>query len=109
MWNRRQEQLLHEMVDWGLKALVIKTASLGLDHRHLGKSIADLEPYFLQLHAAHGFHVCGEGKSCAQIRVRSLKKPGRIKVQSIQTILTLVPRKYFPRCDGSAGLVTCAM
>lgn len=62
MWNRSQQQLLREMVNWGLNALVIKTASMGLDHRHLGKSIADLERHFLHLKSAHGFHVCGEGK-----------------------------------------------
>ena len=36
-------------------------ASLGIDERHLNKSIAQLQPHFRSLHRKFGFHICGEG------------------------------------------------
>ncbi len=50
------------MIESGLHAVMIKVAALGLDPRkHLGKSIAQLEPHLLRLAADYGSHVCGEG------------------------------------------------
>ncbi|KAL8425481.1 hypothetical protein Efla_002602 [Eimeria flavescens] len=61
MWNREQEALLTEMVEWGLHAVLVKTASMGLSRKHLGKDIAELLPHFTALNRKHDFHVCGEG------------------------------------------------
>ncbi|KAL8275297.1 hypothetical protein Esti_000746 [Eimeria stiedai] len=61
LWNRQQEDLLCEMVEWGLHAVLVKTASMGLSRKHLGGSVSDLLPHFIALHKKHGFHVCGEG------------------------------------------------
>ncbi|KAL8435985.1 hypothetical protein ACSSS7_002030 [Eimeria intestinalis] len=61
LWNRQQEDLLGEMIEWGLHAVLVKTASMGLSRKHLGRSLSDLLPHFVALHKKHGFHVCGEG------------------------------------------------
>ncbi|CDI86092.1 hypothetical protein, conserved [Eimeria praecox] len=61
MWNREQKSLLKNMVDWGLHAVVVKTASMGLTKKHLGRPISDLLPHFLELNRQYDFHVCGEG------------------------------------------------
>jgi diphthine-ammonia ligase len=37
------------MVDYGMQAILIKVACFGLNKNHLGKSIAELNPYFLKL------------------------------------------------------------
>ena len=50
------------MVDSQLHAIIIKVAAMGLDpYKHLGKSIAQLQPYLLRLNALYGSNVCGEG------------------------------------------------
>jgi len=62
LWRYDQAQLLREMVEYGLEAVLVKVSSQGLSpHKHLGKSIAELRPLFARLHAQHGFHVAGEG------------------------------------------------
>ncbi|KAG5176959.1 hypothetical protein JKP88DRAFT_202739 [Tribonema minus] len=62
LWQRDQAELLQDMITSNMDAILIKVASLGLDpHKHLGKSVARLQPHFLTLAARHGFHVCGEG------------------------------------------------
>lgn len=61
MWSCRQETLLREMVNWGLHAVLVKTASMGLTRKHLGHTISDLLPYFVSLNRQYDFHICGEG------------------------------------------------
>jgi diphthine-ammonia ligase len=57
-----QHELLNTIIGDGVDAIVVKTAAMGLTpHRHLGKHLAMLEPYFSKLHDQHQFHVCGEG------------------------------------------------
>jgi hypothetical protein len=61
MWERSQESLLEEMVAAGVDAVLIKVACMGLHERHLGKSLAQLQPQLLKLQAMYGINVCGEG------------------------------------------------
>jgi len=49
LWRRNQTELLQEMIDCGINAIIIKTASLGLDPElHLGQTIAELQPHLLK-------------------------------------------------------------
>jgi len=49
LWRRDQSELLQEMIDCGVNAIIIKTASLGLDPDvHLGQSIAEMQPHLLE-------------------------------------------------------------
>ncbi|CAL8111401.1 unnamed protein product [Orchesella dallaii] len=62
LWRRSQTELLQEMVDCGLNAILIKTASLGLDpDLHLGQTIAEMQPHLLKSKEKYGINVCGEG------------------------------------------------
>ncbi|XP_072221552.1 diphthine--ammonia ligase isoform X2 [Leuresthes tenuis] len=62
LWRRDQESLLSEMISSDLHAILIKVAAFGLDpEKHLGKSLADVEPYLKQLSQKYGVHICGEG------------------------------------------------
>ncbi|XP_024132897.1 diphthine--ammonia ligase isoform X1 [Oryzias melastigma] len=62
LWHRNQESLLREMISSDLHAILIKVAALGLDpEKHLGKSLADMEPYLKELSEKYGVNICGEG------------------------------------------------
>ncbi|XP_029317182.1 LOW QUALITY PROTEIN: diphthine--ammonia ligase [Cottoperca gobio] len=62
LWRRDQESLLSEMISSDLHAILIKVAAFGLDpEKHLGKPLADMEPYLKQLSQMYGVHICGEG------------------------------------------------
>jgi len=61
LWRQPQDVLLDQVIDSELEAVLVKTASMGLDASHLGQSIRNLRPHFQKLHQQFGFHVCGEG------------------------------------------------
>ncbi|XP_068232822.1 uncharacterized protein [Palaemon carinicauda] len=62
MWRRDQSELLHEMVECGIDAIIIKVAALGLEpKKHLGKSIQQMLPYLEKMKDKYRLNVCGEG------------------------------------------------
>jgi diphthine-ammonia ligase len=61
LWQRDQSELLAEMVQAGVEAVLIKCAGIGLDQRDLGKSLAIMRPKLERLKGLYGAHVCGEG------------------------------------------------
>ncbi|XP_063230260.1 uncharacterized protein LOC134535177 [Bacillus rossius redtenbacheri] len=62
LWRRDQAELLQEMIDCGVVAIVVKVAALGLEPgRHLGLGLADLRPHILLMKEKYGLNVCGEG------------------------------------------------
>jgi len=54
-------ELLQEMVDTGVDAILIKVAGIGLTPQHLGKSLAEMQSTLLKLQRLYGAHPCGEG------------------------------------------------
>ena len=62
LWRKPQEELLDEMIKAGMNCVLIKTASMGLfPKKHLGKTLAELQPTFMKLKDSAGLNVCGEG------------------------------------------------
>ncbi|EEB09344.1 endoribonuclease [Schizosaccharomyces japonicus yFS275] len=61
LWNRDQRELLEEMVQSELHAILIKVAAIGLNDRDLGKSLAEMQQKLLTLHSRFDLHPCGEG------------------------------------------------
>ncbi|CAG8638906.1 1580_t:CDS:10 [Dentiscutata erythropus] len=63
LWRRNQKELLSEMIDAGINAILIKVAAIGecLKTTHLGKSIKELYPYLCSLNEKYDVHICGEG------------------------------------------------
>jgi hypothetical protein len=43
LWRRDQTELLQEMIDCQMNSIVIKVATLGLDEKHLGQSLKQLQ------------------------------------------------------------------
>ncbi|KAJ1332612.1 hypothetical protein BSLG_008241 [Batrachochytrium salamandrivorans] len=44
MWQGNQEQLLTDMIDNGVEAVLVKVAAAGLSEKHLGKTLAHMQP-----------------------------------------------------------------
>lgn len=61
LWERDQKELLNDMIQSGLVARIIKTATMGLDRRHIGKTLNELQPYLLKIATLYGCNPCGEG------------------------------------------------
>jgi diphthine-ammonia ligase len=50
LWKRKQDELLQEMIDNKMEAILIKTAVIGLEpEKHLGKTIKEMYPYLIEL------------------------------------------------------------
>jgi diphthine-ammonia ligase len=49
LWQRDQSELLDEMVGAGMEAILIKVAGIGLTPKHLGKTLAQMQPTLLNL------------------------------------------------------------
>lgn len=62
LWGRDQSELLQEMIDYPIDAILIKVAGMGLvPDKHLGQSLPQMIEHLDKLHARFGFNVCGEG------------------------------------------------
>lgn len=62
LWRRDQGELLQEMIDTGLEAVVIKVAALGLDpSQHLGMRLQEIQPHLVKMNQKYGLNICGEG------------------------------------------------
>ncbi|KAI0269129.1 hypothetical protein BC834DRAFT_922815 [Gloeopeniophorella convolvens] len=61
LWQRDQAELLSEMIDAGMEAILIKVAGIGLTTKHLGKSLSEMQPTLTKLNTLYGSHICGEG------------------------------------------------
>lgn len=50
LWRRDQAELLQEMIDSQIDAIVIKVAALGLDPaKHLGLKISEIQPHLISM------------------------------------------------------------
>lgn len=62
LWSRNQTELITEMINTGVEAILIKVACMGLKpEKHLGKSISEMKSYLQELETKFGANVCGEG------------------------------------------------
>ncbi|EKM59139.1 uncharacterized protein PHACADRAFT_86977 [Phanerochaete carnosa HHB-10118-sp] len=61
LWQRDQAELLNEMIEAGLEAVIIKVAGIGLTADHLGKTLSQMSATLLKLNSLYGSHICGEG------------------------------------------------
>jgi diphthine-ammonia ligase len=62
LWERDQKELLSNMIDSGLSAILIKVACIGLEpNKHLGKSLSEMKDHLITLEEKYGANVCGEG------------------------------------------------
>jgi diphthamide synthase (EF-2-diphthine--ammonia ligase) len=66
LWQRDQAELMDEMVAAGMEAILIKVAGIGLTVKHLGKTLAQMQPTLVKL-----VRVCPENLTSIN-RVRTI-------------------------------------
>ncbi|KAH8411745.1 hypothetical protein KR215_010550 [Drosophila sulfurigaster] len=89
LWRRDQTELLQEMIDCQVHAIIIKVAALGLvPDRHLGKSLREMQTHLLKMRDKYGLNVCGEGGEYETFTLDCPLFKQRIVVEDIQTIIS---------------------
>lgn len=62
LWHKEQAQLMRDMIESGLDAILIKVATLGLTpEKHLGKHLYEIHPHLVEMAQKYGLNICGEG------------------------------------------------
>ncbi|KAI8907312.1 hypothetical protein EDD86DRAFT_184112, partial [Gorgonomyces haynaldii] len=87
LWQMDQEQLLQSMIDAGLEAILIKVACAGLDQRHLGKTLSEMQPHLLRMQSKYGIHVCGEGGEFESLVLDAPIFKQRMVIDETQTVV----------------------
>ncbi|KAI0750773.1 hypothetical protein C8Q80DRAFT_1268091 [Daedaleopsis nitida] len=87
LWQRDQEELLSEMVEAGMEAILIKVAGIGLTTKHLGKTLADMRPTLLKLNSMYGSHICGEGGEYETLTLDCPLFKSRIHLDEAETVV----------------------
>ncbi|KAE9042805.1 hypothetical protein PR003_g3608 [Phytophthora rubi] len=88
LWRREQTELLQEMIDSEVEAILVKVASIGLQpRRHLGKTIAQLQPQLMMLKEKYQMNVCGEGGEYETFTLNCPLFKKRIVIDESHTVL----------------------
>ncbi|KAG9075561.1 hypothetical protein FS749_012764 [Ceratobasidium sp. UAMH 11750] len=87
LWQRNQRELMSEMIKAGVEAILIKVAGIGLQERHLGKTLAQMEPTLHKLHGMYGAHICGEGGEYETLTLDCPAFKRRISIKETKTIV----------------------
>lgn len=61
LWLMPQERVLDLVEEYKIHAVLVKTAFVGLDDTHIGKTTQELRSVFRKLAKELGFNECGEG------------------------------------------------
>lgn len=89
LWRRDQTELLQEMIECQVHAIIIKVAALGLKpDRHLGKSLKEMQPHLLSMKDKYGLNVCGEGGEYETFTLDCPLFKSRIVVDDVQTVIS---------------------
>ncbi|THV08413.1 hypothetical protein K435DRAFT_832898 [Dendrothele bispora CBS 962.96] len=87
LWQRPQNQLLDEMIDAGMNAILIKVAGIGLTTKHLGKTLEEMRPTLIKLNNLYGSHICGEGGEYETLTLDCPLFKSRIVLEDIETVI----------------------
>ncbi|KAF8165224.1 hypothetical protein B0H34DRAFT_647649 [Crassisporium funariophilum] len=87
LWQRDQKELLSEMIEAGMEAILIKVAGIGLTTAHLGKTLAQMEPTLTKLNTLYGSHICGEGGEYESLTLDCPLFKHRIILTEVETVI----------------------
>ncbi|KAJ3563369.1 hypothetical protein NP233_g8983 [Leucocoprinus birnbaumii] len=87
LWQRDQAELLNEMVEAGMEAILIKVAGIGLTPQHLGKTLSQMQPHLTKLNTLYGSHVCGEGGEYESLTLDCPLFKRRIQLKDVETVI----------------------
>ncbi|KAJ6515757.1 hypothetical protein C8R45DRAFT_1140671 [Mycena sanguinolenta] len=87
LWQRDQGELMTEMIAAGMEAILIKVAGIGLTAKHLGNTLAEMEPTFIKLNNLYGAHICGEGGEYETLTLDCPLFKHRIVLTEVETVI----------------------
>ncbi|PAV20984.1 meiotically up-regulated 71 [Pyrrhoderma noxium] len=87
LWQRDQEELLSEMIEARVEAVLIKVAGIGLKPVHLGKTLEEMQPTLLHLNNLYGLHVCGEGGEYETLTLDCPLFKKRIVLREVEAVI----------------------
>ncbi|KAJ3971502.1 hypothetical protein EV361DRAFT_989549 [Lentinula raphanica] len=87
LWQRRQDELLSEMIEAGMEAVLIKVAGIGLTTKHLGKTLREMQPTLTKLNDLYGSHICGEGGEYESLTLDCPLFKFRIILTDVETVI----------------------
>ncbi|KAI0353573.1 hypothetical protein OH77DRAFT_1458188 [Trametes cingulata] len=87
LWQRDQEELLTEMIEAGMEAILIKVAGIGLTVRDLGKTLTQMQRSLIKLNRLYGLHVCGEGGEYESLTLDCPLFKYRINLEEVETVV----------------------
>ncbi|KAJ7638968.1 hypothetical protein FB45DRAFT_417505 [Roridomyces roridus] len=87
LWQRDQGELMSEMIAAGMEAILIKVAGIGLTVKHLGSTLAQMEPTFIKLNNLYGSHICGEGGEYETLTLDCPVFKHKIVLTEVETVI----------------------
>ncbi|KAJ7507949.1 hypothetical protein B0H11DRAFT_1849356 [Mycena galericulata] len=87
LWQRDQGELMAEMIAAGMEAILIKVAGIGLTIKHLGITLAQMEPTLIKLNNLYGAHICGEGGEYETLTLDCPMFKHRIVLTEVETVI----------------------
>ncbi|KAI0638098.1 hypothetical protein C8Q77DRAFT_1153777 [Trametes polyzona] len=87
LWQRDQEELLSEMIEAGMESILIKVAGIGLTAKHLGKTLAEMQPTLVKLNRLYGSHICGEGGEYETLTLDCPLFKSRVNLEEVETVI----------------------
>ncbi|KAF8205097.1 hypothetical protein BJ912DRAFT_940247 [Pholiota molesta] len=87
LWQRDQAELLSEMIDSGMDAILIKVAGIGLTTSHLGKGLSQMKQTLFKLNTLYGSHICGEGGEYETLTLDCPLFKRRIVITETETVI----------------------
>ena len=66
---------------------MIKVASLGLDQRHLGKSLSDMRNHLHEMHEKYGLNICGEGGEYETFTLNCPLFQRKLEIEDSETVI----------------------
>ncbi|TFK75784.1 hypothetical protein BDN72DRAFT_929761 [Pluteus cervinus] len=87
LWQRDQGELLSEMIEAGMEAVLIKVAGIGLTAKHLGSSLSEMQSTLIKLNQLYGSHICGEGGEYESLTLDCPLFKRRIILKDVETVI----------------------
>lgn len=99
LWQRNQRELLLEMIECDVIAILIKVAALGLSpQKHLGQQLPDIQEHLLGMEDRYGCNPCGEGGEYETLTLDCPLFHQRIVLDEVATVVvnddTVAPVAY---------------
>uniref|UniRef100_A0A0N4ZKB4 Diphthine--ammonia ligase n=1 Tax=Parastrongyloides trichosuri TaxID=131310 RepID=A0A0N4ZKB4_PARTI len=91
LWDRDQTELLDEMIQDGVEAIIIKVAACGLTTKFLGQTLKESREQLLDLKNKYDINVCGEGGEYETFVLDCPLFKKRINVNTCEAVLHSPP------------------